>query len=80
MRSAWPVLLFLSAAAPLAGQPVPGAAAPAIHITSSRTQDGGMTVWEIPFEAAAQWQFAPGTKDGEPVPVLVTVELTFNTK
>lgn len=27
--------------------------------------------------AAAEWRFAPGTRLGEPVPVLVTIELTF---
>ena len=27
--------------------------------------------------AAKQWRFQPGTKDGEPVPVRVTIELTF---
>jgi periplasmic protein TonB len=28
-------------------------------------------------KAARQWRFMPGTKQGEPVPVLVTIELTF---
>lgn len=28
-------------------------------------------------KAAKQWRFAPGTRFGEPVPVLVTIELTF---
>jgi TonB family protein len=28
-------------------------------------------------EAAEQWRFEPGTRLGEPVPVLVTIELTF---
>jgi periplasmic protein TonB len=28
-------------------------------------------------KAAKQWRFAPGTRQGEPVPVLVTIELTF---
>ena len=27
--------------------------------------------------AARQWRFAPGTRMGEPVAVLVTIELTF---
>jgi protein TonB len=29
------------------------------------------------IKAARQWQFRPGTRFGEPVPVLITIELTF---
>lgn len=29
------------------------------------------------IKAARQWRFMPGTKQGEPVPVLITIELTF---
>ncbi len=29
------------------------------------------------IKAAKQWRFAPGTQCGQPVPVLVTIELTF---
>jgi periplasmic protein TonB len=29
------------------------------------------------IEAAKQWEFKPGTKDGHPVKVQVTIELTF---
>jgi TonB family protein len=29
------------------------------------------------MKAARQWRFAPGTRFGQPVPVLVTIELTF---
>jgi protein TonB len=29
------------------------------------------------IRAARAWQFEPGTRNGEPVPVLVTIELTF---
>jgi TonB family protein len=29
------------------------------------------------IKAAKQWRFAPGTRFGEPVPVLITIELTF---
>jgi TonB family protein len=32
------------------------------------------------LEAAVQHRFAPGTKDGQPVPVMVTLELTFTVK
>ena len=31
-------------------------------------------------KAAKQWQFEPGRKDGKPVAVLVTIELTFTMK
>ena len=30
------------------------------------------------IEAARQWRFFPGTRQGEPVPVLVNIELEFN--
>jgi protein TonB len=29
------------------------------------------------IKAAKQWRFEPGTRDGKPVPVLVTIELSF---
>jgi TonB family protein len=32
---------------------------------------------EQAIRAARAWQFAPGTRNGEPVPVLVSIELTF---
>jgi TonB family protein len=32
------------------------------------------------LEAAAQYQFEPGTRDGQPVPVMVSIELTFTAK
>jgi len=28
-------------------------------------------------KAAKQWRFAPGMRQGQPVPVIVTIELTF---
>jgi outer membrane biosynthesis protein TonB len=28
-------------------------------------------------KAAKAWQFLPGTRNGEPVPVLVSIEMTF---
>jgi beta-N-acetylhexosaminidase len=31
-------------------------------------------------KAAKQWRFTPGTKDGKPVPVLISIELTFTLK
>jgi protein TonB len=30
--------------------------------------------------AVKQWGFAPGTRDGRPVPVLVNIEMTFTLK
>jgi TonB family protein len=32
---------------------------------------------EEAVKAAKRWRFTPGTKDGTPVPVVVTLELTF---
>ncbi len=29
------------------------------------------------IKAAKMWKFAPGTRLGEPVPVIITIELTF---
>jgi TonB family protein len=29
------------------------------------------------IKAARGWRFAPGTRQGQPVPVLVTIELSF---
>jgi protein TonB len=31
-------------------------------------------------KAAKQWRFSPGTRFGEPVPVLVTIELAFSVR
>jgi TonB family protein len=30
--------------------------------------------------AVKQWQFVPGARDGTPVPVIITVELSFTLK
>jgi len=32
------------------------------------------------LEAARSWRFVPGTRDGQPVAVLVSIELTFTLK
>jgi TonB family protein len=40
-----------------------------------RTEDERLNVSAL--EAASQWRFRPGTKDGKPVPVLAQLEVTF---
>jgi len=42
-----------------------------------RSLDGVFGLDQEAIKAAKQWRFAPGTRLGEPVPVLVTIELTF---
>ena len=44
-----------------------------VHVTKSL--DPGLDREAI--KAAKQWRFEPGTKDGKPVPVLITIEMTF---
>lgn len=46
-----------------------------VRVVRSLDQTYGLDQEAI--KAARQWRFAPGTKDGHPVPVLVTIELTF---
>jgi protein TonB len=42
-----------------------------------RSLDSAFGLDQEAIRAARQWRFAPGTRLGEPVPVLVTIELTF---
>jgi periplasmic protein TonB len=42
-----------------------------------RSLDGVFGLDQEAVKAARQWKFVPGVKDGEPVPVLITIELTF---
>lgn len=42
-----------------------------------RSLDSTFGLDQEAIKAARQWRFAPGTRFGEPVPVLVTIELTF---
>jgi protein TonB len=42
-----------------------------------RSLDSAFGLDQEAIKAARQWRFAPGTRLGEPVPVLVTIELTF---
>ncbi len=46
-----------------------------VKITKSLDQVFGLDQEAI--KAARQWQFSPGLRMGEPVPVLITIELTF---
>jgi len=41
----------------------------------TKSLDAGLDQEAI--KAVKQWRFEPGTKDGKPVPVLVTLEMTF---
>jgi protein TonB len=43
-----------------------------------RSLDDNFGLDEEAVSAARQWEFAPGTRFGEPVAVLVTIELNFN--
>jgi len=47
-----------------------------IRIIRSLDRSFGLDTKAI--EAARQWRFLPGTRQGEPVPVLVNIELEFN--
>jgi protein TonB len=46
-----------------------------VQITKSLDSTFGLDQEAI--KAAKQWRFKPGMRQGEPVPVLVTIELTF---
>ena len=47
-------------------------------VTISRSLDAELD--EEAIKATKQWRFSPGTKDGEPVNVRVSIELTFTLK
>jgi len=42
-----------------------------------RSLDSTFGLDQEAIKAAKAWRFAPGTRLGEPVPVLITIELTF---
>jgi TonB family protein len=46
-------------------------------VTVARSLDAEYGLDEESIKAARQWRFEPGERDGKPVAVLVTVELTF---
>ena len=43
-----------------------------------RSLDSTFGLDQEAIKAARQWRFAPGTRLGEPVPVLISIELSFN--
>ena len=49
-----------------------------IKVTQSLDKEHGLDNQAV--QAAKQWEFSPGTKDGKPVPVEITLELTFTLK
>lgn len=49
-----------------------------IEITKSLDTEYGLDKQAV--AALSQWRFEPGLKDGKPVPVRVTVEMTFTLK
>jgi len=46
-------------------------------IRVKRSLDSSFGLDQEAIKAARQWQFAPGTRFGQPVPVLVTIEIAF---
>jgi TonB family protein len=46
----------------------------------ARSLDAKFGLDQQAVDAAKQWMFKPGTKDGKPVAVRVTIELTFTLK
>jgi TonB family protein len=49
-----------------------------VRVTQSLDMEYGLDTQAA--EAAKQWLFKPGTKDGKPVAVRVTIEMTFTLK
>jgi len=56
---------------------VVGAAGNVIRVDVARSLDPEHGVDDAAVQAAWQWRFKPALKDGAPVPVRVTIELTF---
>jgi protein TonB len=54
----------------------PDGAVDDVHVL--RSLDPAFGLDEEAKKAARRWRFAPGTRMGQPVPVLVTIELTFS--
>ncbi len=47
------------------------------NIRVTRSLDSVFGLDQEAIKAARQWKFVPGMKEGQPVPVLITIELTF---
>jgi protein TonB len=50
------------------------------NVTISRSLDPTYGLDKQAVKAAEQWEFEPGTKDGKPVAVRISIELTFTLK
>jgi len=50
------------------------------NVTIVRSLDPTYGLDEQAVKATEQWEFEPGTKDGKPVPVRISIELTFTLK
>ena len=50
------------------------------NVTVARSLDSTFGLDQQAVKAAKQWKFKPGTKDGKPVAVRVSIELTFTLK
>jgi TonB family protein len=48
------------------------------NIRVKRTLQPAFGLDEEAIRAAAQWRFRPGMRAGQPVPVLVTIEIVFS--
>ena len=49
-----------------------------VRVTRSLDEEYGLD--EQAVKAVKQWSFKPGTRDGKPVPVRVSIEMTFTLK
>lgn len=49
-------------------------------IAISRSLDAVYGLDEAALGAAAQWTFEPGRRNGKPVPVIITLQMTFTLK
>lgn len=47
------------------------------RVTIVRSLDQAFGLDEQAVRAARQWRFTPGTRLGEPVPVVITIEIAF---